>query len=63
MELINKDIICTLRFDNKEIQRILEWYEVVKRDYEMGSIGLEEEDTELYNHIRILTGIEVEEKF
>jgi hypothetical protein len=62
MELINKDIICTLRFDNKEIQRILEWYEVVKRDYEMGSIGLEE-DTELYNHIRILTGIEVEEKF
>jgi hypothetical protein len=63
VELINKDIYCTLRLNNKEIERILEWYEVVKRDYEMGSIGLEEKDTELYNHIRTLTGIEVEEKF
>jgi hypothetical protein len=63
VKLINKDIYCTLRLNNKEIERILEWYEVVKRDYEMGSIGLEEEDTELYNHIRMLTGIEIEEKF
>lgn len=63
MELIDREINCTLKLNNKEIERILDWYLIVRGEYENSRIGLEPEDIELCNRLIELTGVSFTEEF